>query len=144
MRRAPPTATHAVPTASRQSSSTSTSAAAFDTALRLRKPVYLEIPGNLAGATTSLPGQRTRRLTPDSAASIAAAEFLNAAVKPASVGGVGLCTGQAEAGSAELAGAAGCTVATIPNAKSFLPEDHPGYIGTYWRPVSSPGRSEIV
>lgn len=123
---------------------------AIDTALRLRKPVYLEIPGNLAGAATSVPGPRTLGLTPapDSAALIAAAdhaaEVLNAAVKPALVAGVGLRAGQAEAAFAELADAAGCAVATMPNAKSFFPEDHPGYIGTYWGPVSSPGCSEIV
>lgn len=123
---------------------------AIDTALRLRKPVYLEIPSNLAGAATSVPGPRTLGATPepDTAALIAAAdhasEVLNAAVKPALVAGVGLRGNQAEAAFVALADASGYAVAAMPNAKSFFPEDHPGYIGTYWGPVSSSGCSEII
>jgi TPP-dependent 2-oxoacid decarboxylase len=123
---------------------------AIDTALRLRKPVYLEVPSNLAGAATSVPGPRTLGAipAPDTAALIAAAdhasEVLNAAVKPALVAGVGLRANRAEAAFVALADASGHAVAAMPNAKSFFPEDHPGYIGTYWGPVSSSGCSEII
>ncbi len=124
---------------------------AIDTALRLRKPVYLEIPSNLAGATTSAPGPRTLGgggANADAASLVAAvdhaADVLNAAVKPALVAGVGLRNSGAEAAFAALADACGCAVAVMPNAKSFFSEAHPGFIGTVWGPVSSPGCSEIV
>jgi len=123
---------------------------AIDTALRLHKPVYLEIPCNLAGAATSAAQPRTLGVAPaaDAAALIAAADHaadtLNLAVKPALIAGVGLRANPAEAALAELADASGYAVATMPNAKSFFSEAHPGYIGTYWGPVSSPGCSEII
>jgi TPP-dependent 2-oxoacid decarboxylase len=123
---------------------------AIDTALRLRKPVHIEIPCNLAGAATSAPQPRTLGVTPpaDAAALIAAADHaadvLNAAVKPALIAGVGLRANRAESAFAELADASGYAIATMPNAKSYFSETHPGYIGTYWGPVSSPGCGEII
>ncbi len=123
---------------------------AIDTALRLRKPVYLEIPSNLAGAATAAPGPRTLGGAPkaDAASLVAAvdhaADVLNAAVKPALVAGVGLRGDGAEAAFAELADACGYAVAVMPNAKSFFSEAHPAFIGTVWGPVSSPGCGEIV
>ena len=124
--------------------------AAIDTALRLRKPVYVEIPCNLAGATTSAPGPRTLGSAPpaDAASLVAAvdhaADVLNAAVKPVLVAGVGLRNGGAEAAFAKLADACGYAVAAMPNAKSFVSEAHPGFTGMVWGPVSSPGCGEIV
>ena len=123
---------------------------AIDTALRQRKPVYLEVPCNLAGAATSAPQARTFAVEAPldeaavEAAASHAASILAAAVKPALVAGVGLRACRAEAEFAALANAVGCAVATMPNAKSFFPESHPAYIGTYWGPVSSPGCSEII
>ena len=35
-------------------------------------------------------------------------------------------------------------VAVMPNAKSFFPETHPRFIGTYWGQVSTPFTVEIV
>ena len=124
--------------------------AAIDTALRLNKPVYLEIPCNLAGAATSMPGPRTLggEPKPDTASLVAAidhaADILNAAVKPALVAGVGLRAAGTGAAFAKLADACGYAVATMPNAKSFFSEAHPAYIGTVWGPVSSPGCGEII
>lgn len=123
---------------------------AIDTALRHRKPVYLEIPCNLASAATSAPNPRTFDAAPTvdpatlDAAVDHAAEFLNGAVKPALVAGVGLRACRAEAPFRETADASGYAVAAMPNAKSFFSESHPGYIGTYWGPVSSPGCNEII
>ncbi len=122
---------------------------AIDIALRRHKPVYLEIPCNLAGAATSAPHLRT--FGADKPADEAAvetavahtADALAAAVKPALVAGVGLRACRAEGEFAALADAAGYAVATMANAKSFFPETHPAYIGTYWGPVSSPCCSEI-
>jgi TPP-dependent 2-oxoacid decarboxylase len=123
---------------------------AINTALRTRRPVYLEIPSNLAGVSTSAPHPRTFdiEVAPDAVAfedaAQHAAEFLNAAVKPVLVAGVGLRANHAENAFADLAEAAGYAVAVKPNAKSFFSEAHPSYIGTYWGPVSSHGCGEIV
>jgi len=123
---------------------------AINTALRTSKPVYIEIPANLAGRPTSAPHPRSFNLaqTPDPVAfedaAAHAAEFLNAAAKPVLVAGVGLRANQAEDAFAELADASGYAVAVKPNAKSFFSEEHPSYIGTYWGPVSSPGCGAIV
>lgn len=38
----------------------------------------------------------------------------------------------------------GDAMAMMPNAKGFFPEDHPSFVGIYWRPVSSPGAEAIV
>jgi pyruvate decarboxylase len=38
----------------------------------------------------------------------------------------------------------GCATAVMPDAKSFFPEDHPNFIGTFWGNVSSPGACEII
>ena len=123
---------------------------AIDAALHHRKPVYLEIPCNLANATTSAPHPRTFDAPPTvDAATLAAAvdhaaEVINAAIKPALVAGVGLRACRAEAAFLAAADASGYAVAAMPNAKSFFPETHSAYIGTYWGPVSSPGCNEII
>jgi TPP-dependent 2-oxoacid decarboxylase len=123
---------------------------ALDMALRCRKPVYLEVACNIAGARTAAPRARSfgglPTSDPDSleGAVSHAAELFAAAVKPVLVAGVKLRSFSAEAAFARLADAAGCAVATMPNAKSFFSEEHPQYMGTYWGSVSSPGCNEIV
>lgn len=123
---------------------------AIDTALRMQKPVYLEVPSNLANAKTSAPHPRIFATAPavdetslDKAVNHAA-DLLNAAVKPALVAGFGLRPGKASEAFVELANASGYAIAAMPDAKSFFPETHPGYIGVYWGPVSSPGCNEII
>ena len=44
----------------------------------------------------------------------------------------------------DVAEAIGCGVAVMPSAKSFFPEAHEQFIGTYLGSVSSPGCAEIV
>lgn len=46
--------------------------------------------------------------------------------------------------SVRLADATEYAVAIQPNAKSFFSEQHPGYMGVYWGPVSTPGCCSIV
>lgn len=43
-----------------------------------------------------------------------------------------------------LAHKAEYAVACMPNAKSFIPEVHPNFIGIYWGPVSTTGCSEVI
>ncbi|WP_312419201.1 thiamine pyrophosphate-dependent enzyme, partial [Shinella sp.] len=50
----------------------------------------------------------------------------------------------AEKEAVQLAEALGCSVAVMAAAKSFFPEEHPQFVGTYWGEVSSPGAREIV
>ena len=123
---------------------------AIQTALRFRKPVYIEIACNIASAVTSQPNNRSfggpTASDPLSlnAAVEQAAKLLNAAIKPVLVSGVKLRSFGAESHFQKLADASGYAIASMPNAKSFFDEQHPHYMGTYWGPVGSPGCGEIV
>ncbi len=123
---------------------------AINECLRRRKPVYLEIACNLAGQSIpSAPLQKLTAPTPCDEAALEAAvehaaEMLNAAVKPVLVGGVKLRPWAAVGAFAEVAQASGYATAMMPNAKGFFDESAPGFIGTYWGPVSSPGCAEVV
>lgn len=123
---------------------------ALEAAVRRRKPVYLEVACNIAGSPTSAPNERSfHHRMPSDEASMSdavehAAEMLNAAVKPVLVAGVKLRPFAAQEAFLKLADAAGYAVAAMPNAKGFVSEHHPGTMGTYWGPVSSPGCCEIV
>ena len=44
----------------------------------------------------------------------------------------------------ELADALGRSVAVMVAAKSFFPEDHLQYVGTYWGEISTPSAQAIV
>jgi pyruvate decarboxylase len=124
---------------------------AIRSALRERKPAYIEIACNLAGTPVPPPADFGALATPEpnDAAALAAAvaevtAFLGRAVKPVLLAGVKLRSCGAIPAFRELAEALGCAVAVMPNAKGFFPEDHPQYIGTYWGTVSSLGCAEVV
>jgi len=123
---------------------------AIEMALSRRKPVYIEVASNIAGASTSAPSGRgfgePSASDPQSlkAAVEHAAKFLNAAEKPVLVAGSRIRAGRAEASFRALADASGYAVASMPNAKGFVSEQHENYIGIYWGPVSSTGCSEVV
>ncbi len=123
---------------------------AIATALRTRKPVYLEIAANIAASPTSPPLPRKFAGPPSSdpdsldAAVTAAAELLDSALKPVLVGGVKLRPYGAEAAFAGVAEAAGYPVAVMPNAKGMFDETHPSYMGVYWGPVSWQGCADVV
>lgn len=123
---------------------------AIQTALRFRKPVYIEIACNIASAVTSQPSVRSfGGPTASDAISLKAAvkhaaELLNAAAKPVLVAGVKLRPFGAETQFHKLADVSGYAIASMPNAKGFFDEQHPHYMGIYWGPVGSPGCGEIV
>jgi TPP-dependent 2-oxoacid decarboxylase len=112
-------------------------------ALRHRKPVYLDAP-----VSQPHPSSLRSVLPSDpkalDAAVAHATELADGADKPVLVAGVKLRSSGAESAFMDLADALGCGVASMPNAKSFFDEQHAGYMGIYWGPVSSPGCSEIV
>lgn len=124
---------------------------AIRTALREKKPAYIEIACNIAGLPCAAPGPASGILSEipsDSqtlnAAVEAAAKFLNSKKKPVLLIGSKLRAAGAEKEAVQLAEALGCSVAVMAAAKSFFPEDHPQYVGTYWGEVSTPGTQEIV
>ena len=123
---------------------------AVATALRCRKPVYLEIDCNLAALSVPAPTPRDFQPGPYSdpgalAAAVAhAADLLSRATRPVLVAGPRLRPPDAQAAFRKLADASGYAVAAQPAAKGRFPEDHPAYAGLYWGPVSSPGVAALV
>ena len=124
---------------------------AIRTALRERKPAYIEIACNLSAAPCAAPGPVSEILRQDPsdpevllAAVEAAAQFLSRSKKPVLLIGSKLRTAGAEQEAVALAEALGCAVAVMAAAKSFFPEDHPQYIGIYWGEISDPGTQAIV
>lgn len=123
---------------------------AISTALRLRKPVYLEVAANIANAPVPEPHEMA--LTPHwksdpqslAAAVQHASELLNDAAKPVLVAGVQLRSTGAEAAFSALAQTSAYGISAMPNAKGFFDETHPQYMGTFWGSVGSPGCGQIV
>ena len=124
---------------------------AIRAAFRERKPVYIEIPCNLSGATCSAP-KPFASLTeiPESdptslaAAVDAAGSFMAKAVRPILLAGPKLRAHEGERAFSDLAEAIGCGVAIMPSAKGFFSEAHEQFVGTYLGSVSSPGCGELV
>ena len=123
---------------------------AIRTALRERKPAYIDIACNIAAAPCAAPGPISAVIAdvasdPETldAALAAAAAFLDGKQKPILLIGSKLRAARAEKQAIELAEALGCAVTVMAAAKSFFPEDHPQFAGIYWGEVSSPGAREI-
>lgn len=124
---------------------------AISTALRERKPAYIEIPCNLSAAPCAAPAPFSElpAWQPSNARTLAnavarATDLIARAKKPILLAGVHLRAYGAIDAFRELAEALGCAVAVMPNAKGFFPEDHPQYAGIYWGEVSSPQCQAIV
>ena len=125
---------------------------AIRTALRERKPAYIEIACNLSDAPCAEPGPYEAILAPEESNSHALASavdrataLLAGAKKPLLLAGAHLrCSYGAIDAFRDVAEALGCAVAVMPDAKGFFPEDHPQYIGIYWGPVSSPGCEAVM
>lgn len=119
-------------------------------ALEKRKPVYIEIACNIADAPVSPPTQRAlnvKRLSDTSSLAAAvedAANLLNASVKPVLIAGSKSRPCNATTMIETLSQSSGYAMAAMPDAKGFVSEQHPNYIGIYWGPVSSPGCGEII
>ena len=123
---------------------------AIRTALRERKPAYIDIACNIAAAACAAPGPISAVIAdaasdPETleAAIATAATFLEAKRKPILLIGSKLRAAGAEKQAIELAEALSCSVTVMAAAKSFFPEDHPQFAGIYWGEVSSPGAREI-
>jgi pyruvate decarboxylase len=124
---------------------------AICTALRERKPAYIEIPCNLANLPCTEPQPFESLLLPErsdpkalASAVDAVASLLNDAQKPLLLAGSRLRSYGAIESFRALAEALGCGVAVMPDAKSFFPEEHPQFVGIYWGSVSTPGCEEVV
>ncbi|KAK0713447.1 pyruvate decarboxylase [Lasiosphaeria miniovina] len=120
-------------------------------ALLARKPCYIEIPTNLAGASCVRPGPIsavTDYVVSDPAALEAAgncaSEYLSGKLKPVILVGPKLRRAGAEAELLRLAEAMGCAVAVQPAAKGMFPEDHPQFVGIFWGQVSTGAADTIV
>lgn len=123
---------------------------AIRTALREKKPAYIEIACNVSAQPCRAPGPVsavTAEVRSDETALKAAIEAVSAFIegkeKPVILIGSKLRAAGAEEAAIRLADALGCSVATMGAAKSFFPEDHPGYIGTFWGSASSPKVNDI-
>jgi len=120
------------------------------TALRTRKPVYIEVACNISAAVISPPNacrfDGPAASDPGSLeqAVDCAVELLGSAVKPVLVAGVKMRSWCAVDAFRKLADASGFAVGVMPNAKGLFDETHSGYMGTYWGPVSSEGCGETV
>ncbi|HTO67519.1 MAG TPA: thiamine pyrophosphate-binding protein [Bradyrhizobium sp.] len=121
------------------------------TALREKKPAYIEIACNVAAASCAAPGPITAVIAEEpsdaetlKAAVAAAAAFLRSKQKPVLLIGSKLRAAGAEKEAIALAEALGCAVTVMAAAKSFFPEDHPQFAGIYWGEISTPGAREIV
>ncbi|MCA9233952.1 MAG: pyruvate decarboxylase [Planctomycetales bacterium] len=123
---------------------------ALETALKARKPVYLEVACNIASAPLSTPnprrlfGAQSSDVESLTSAIEHAATLLNQARKPVVLAGAKLRAADAEADVHALVHATDYAIAVTPDAKSYFDEQHPNYMGVYWGPVGTPGCSSIV
>jgi pyruvate decarboxylase len=123
---------------------------AIITAIKTKKPVYIDIACNITKLTISAPNPLNFSFSPTSDQSSLnravehAASLLNSAVKPVLVAGAKLRSWQAIEQFQELINASGYAVAAMPDAKGFVSEEQAQYIGIYWGSVSTPGCSEII
>ncbi|KAH8898688.1 pyruvate decarboxylase [Thozetella sp. PMI_491] len=120
-------------------------------ALLARKPAYLEIPTNLAGAECTRPGPVSAITSPvasDSASLQAAitrsADYLRGRQKPLILVGPKVRRAGAEKQLLELAERIGCAVAVQPAAKGMFPEDSSQFVGIFWGQVSTLAADTIV
>ena len=112
---------------------------AIRTALRERKPAYVEIACNLSDAPCPEPGPYEAIMAGEESNSRAlaaavdrATALLAGANTPILLAGARLRSYGATGAFRDVAEALGCAVAVMPDAKGFFPEDHPQYIGIYW------------
>ncbi|NHO34400.1 alpha-keto acid decarboxylase family protein [Acetobacter fallax] len=123
---------------------------AIRTALREKKPAYIEIACNVSGQPCRAPGPISSVINEPAsdadtltAAVKAVSDFIESREKPVILIGSKLRAAGAEDAAIRLADALGSCVATMGAAKSFFPEDHANYIGTFWGDASSPKVNDI-
>lgn len=115
-----------------------------------KKPVYIEIACNISTLPVSSITKRsfTEEVRSDSSslkqALKSVADVLNNAVKPVLIAGSKSRTWQVGKDIESLSEKCGYALAAMPDAKSFVSEQHPNYIGVYWGPVSSPNCEAVI
>ncbi|NVN43021.1 alpha-keto acid decarboxylase family protein [Asaia siamensis] len=123
----------------------------IERALALSKPVYLEIPCNVADLECPEPGPIEALLprkpacntTLDQAVA-ATLSFLEKREQVVILVGSKLRAAHGLDDAVKLADRLGCAVTIMAAAKGFFPEDHPGYRGVYWGNVSSPRAEALI
>jgi indolepyruvate decarboxylase len=118
----------------------------FDTAWRLKRPVYLELPRDMVAVVPdqiSPYSQPERRSDPDALAEAVreAAARIAAAKRPVIIAGIELHRYGLQADAVALAEASGIPIAATMLAKSVVSEVHPLYIGLY---EGAMGRAEVT
>lgn len=122
-------------------------------AVKERKPVYIEVPVNLATFMIDAPVATSEMLEfpyPRSdPASLAAATdaclaAMQAATKPVMLAGSKLRKTRTMDEFRALADTMGCGVAYMPDAKGMFPESHNNFMGRYWGSVSDHYCQEVV
>lgn len=115
------------------------------------KPVYIEVPTNLAGETCARPGPISAVVAPISsdgpgldAAVERASEYISAKQKPVILVGPKVRRAGAQEALLQLAEAIGCAVVLQPAAKGSFPEDHAQFAGVFWGQVSTLAADVIV
>ncbi|WP_438382667.1 thiamine pyrophosphate-binding protein [Asaia sp. BMEF1] len=123
----------------------------IERALALSKPVYLEIPCNVADLECPEPGPVEALLSrrPSAGKTLDRAiettlNFLNEREQVVILIGSKLRAAHGLDAAVKLADRVGCAVTIMAAAKGFFPEDHPAYRGVYWGNVSSPGAEELI
>ncbi|MXV43507.1 pyruvate decarboxylase [Saccharibacter sp. 17.LH.SD] len=121
------------------------------TALREKKPAYLEIACNIANQPCARPGPVSSLLSypaPDKESLATALKeslsFLEKREKVVILIGTKLRSADALEDAVKLADKLGCAVTVMGASKSYFPETHPGFRGVYWGEVSSPGAQKLV
>lgn len=124
---------------------------AIKMALLKKKPVYIEVPTNVASQPCAAPGPASLITEPETSnqeslqmAVDISAKIVNGKQKPVLLAGPKLRSFKAESAFLELANSLNCSVAVMPNAKSFFPESHPNYAGIYWGQASTLGAESII
>lgn len=126
---------------------------AISLSMKTRKPVYLEVPVNLATFLIDHPVQLQKAFdfpathsdkTSLSFATSAIVNSINASTKPVVIAGSKLRKARATKEFLDFVNVIGCGVAVMPDAKGLFPETHTNYMGRYWGSVSMPYVSEVV
>ncbi|MBS1063838.1 alpha-keto acid decarboxylase family protein [Gluconobacter wancherniae] len=121
------------------------------TALREKKPAYLEIACNVASEPCVRPGPVSSLLSHLKADELSlqvaleeSLELLGKAQNVVILVGSKLRACEALDETVALADKLGCAVTVMAAAKSFFSEAHPGFRGVYWGEVSSPGVEDVI
>ncbi|KAL5585958.1 hypothetical protein FOBRF1_015828 [Fusarium oxysporum] len=124
---------------------------AIRAALTHRKPVYIEVPTNLAGETCLRPGPISSVVSavPSDQHSLdvavaKASDFISSRQKCVILAGPKVRRAMAQDALRQLAEAIGCAVVLQPAAKGTFPEDHAQFAGIFWGQVSTLAADTIV